>query len=164
MKIKISGNITAAVAGILAMVLVNGCVISGKILKNEPIGSIPDKPYEDIIILYTPDRLPLEPAAGYVYIIESDGKVKTDFAREEFVKTLGNLDKYGQMNRNNMGKFVIRDGNGKIRGYYEILFDYRVHIWEEGDNVLLQIILPDHKGMKDDDFGATGPMTGGGGR
>jgi len=161
MKIKISGNIIAAVAGILAMLLVNGCVFSGKILKNEPIGSIPDKPYEDIIILYTPDRVPLEPAAGYVYI-EPDGKVKTDFAREEFVKTLGNLDKYGQMNRNNMGKFVIRDSNGKIRGYYEILFDYRVHQWENGDTILLQIILPQDKGMKDNDFSPANAAPGGG--
>ncbi len=163
MKITFKKDILLAATGILAMVLVTGCVFSSKILNNEPIGSIPDKPYEDIIILYTPDRLPLEPAAGYVYI-EPDGKIKTDFAREEFVKTLSKLDKYEQINRNNMGKFVIRDSKGKVRGYYEILFDYRVNIWEEGDNLLLQIILPDNKGMKDDDFGTTGPMNGGGGR
>ena len=161
MKIKISGNITAAVAGILAMVLVNGCAFSGKILKNEPIGSIPDKPYEDIIILYTPDRIPLEPAAGYVYI-EPGGNVKTDFAREEFVKALPKLDRYEQINRDNMGKFVIRDSMGKIRGYYEVLFDYRVHQWENGDSILLQIILPEDKGMKDNDFSPANAAPGGG--
>ncbi|MRR17829.1 MAG: hypothetical protein EG826_15380 [Deltaproteobacteria bacterium] len=161
MKITLPGNIAAASAGILIAVFLNGCVFSGKILKNEPIGSIPDKPYEDIIILYTPDRVPLEPAAGYVYV-EPGGNVKTDFAREEFVKVLPQLDRYAQMNRDNMGKFVIRDSTGRIRGYYEMLFDYRVHQWENGDTILLQIILPQDKGMKDNDFSPANTAPGGG--
>ena len=163
MKITFKKDILLAATGILAMLLVNGCIFSGKILKNEPINSIPGKPYENIIILYTPDGLPLQPAAGYVYV-EPDGKVTTDFAREVFVKALPKLDSYEQINRDNMGKFVIRDSNGKIRGYYEILFDYRVHMWEEKDSILLQVILPGDEGMKGDDFGVTGPMTGGVGK
>lgn len=161
MKIKLPGSITAAVAVILATTVMNGCLFSGKILKKEPIGSIPDKPYEDIIILYTPDRMPLEPAAGYVYI-EPGGNVKTDFAREVFVKVLPKLDRYAQLSRDHMKKFVIRDSLGKIRGYYEILIDYRVHQWENGDTIVLQIILPQDKGMLGNDFGPAHATPGGG--
>jgi hypothetical protein len=88
--------------------------------------------------------MPLQPDAGFVYV-EPEGKVKTDFAREIFVKTLDNLDKYEQLNRDNMGKFVIKDNKGKVRGYYEMLFEYRTVIWEQGDDILLQVIIP--KGM-----------------
>ncbi len=159
MKIKIPGTIIAAVAGILAMAIMNGCFFPGKILKSEPIGSIPAKPYDDIIILYTPDRMPVEPAAGYVYI-EPGGNVKTDFAREVFVKVLPKLDRYAQLSRDHMGKFVIRDSKGTIRGYYEILFDYRVHQWENGDTILLQIILPQSDGIKGNDFSPTNAVPG----
>jgi hypothetical protein len=85
--------------------------------------------------------------------VEPEGKVKTDFAREIFVKTLDNLDKYEQLNRDNMGKFVIKDNKGKVRGYYEMLFEYRTVIWEQGDDILLQVIIP--KGMRGN-IGVTG--------
>jgi hypothetical protein len=82
------------------------------------------------------------------------------------VKTLDNLDKYEQLNRDNMGKFVIKDNKGKVRGYYEMLFEYRTVIWERENDILLQVIIP--KGMRGnigdagvDGIGA-GAMPGGG--
>ncbi|MEE9912841.1 MAG: hypothetical protein K4571_14090 [Deltaproteobacteria bacterium] len=145
------------------MFLVQGCALSSAIIKSEPIANIPDQVYEDIIVLYTPDKMPLEPAAGYVYILPG-GKVKTDFAREIFVKDLKNLDRNSRISQNNMGQFAIKDSKGNIRGYYEILFDYRVHVWEQGENVLLMILIPEDKEFKVGGPGNGGGLPGGGGK
>jgi len=126
---------------ILSALILVGCSMSYKIIKEESVKNIPDKSYETIIRLNTPDSEPLEPQAGYVYI-EPGGKVKTDFAREEVVQHIDILNKYKLFNKNNMGKFIIKDSNGKVRGYYEILPEYRTIIWESGDDILLQIIIP----------------------
>lgn len=126
---------------ILSALILVGCSASYKIIKDEPVKNIPDKKYETIIRLNTPDSEPLEPEAGYVYV-EPGGKVKTDFAREEVVQHIDMLNKYKLFNKNNMGKFIIKDSNGKVRGYYEILPEYRTIIWESGDDILLQIIIP----------------------
>jgi hypothetical protein len=65
-----------------------------------------------------------------------------------------------------MRKFVINDKKGKVRGYYEILPEYRTVIWERENDILLQVIIP--KGMRGnigdagvDGIGA-GAMPGGG--
>lgn len=126
---------------ILSALILVGCSASYKIIKDEPVKNIPDKKYETIIRLNTPDSEPLEPEAGYVYV-EPGGKVKTDFAREEVVQHIDMLNKYKLFNKNNMGKFIIKDSKGKVRGYYEILPEYRTIIWESGDDILLQIIIP----------------------
>ena len=152
---KMKGYVKYAIVGLGMLALISGCVSYKNIIKSEPVSSIPDKKYETIIRLDTPEGMPLQPDAGFVYV-EPEGKVKTDFAREIFVKTLDNLDKYEQLNRDNMGKFVIKDSKGKVRGYYEMLFEYRTVIWEQGDDILLQVIIP--KGMPGniDDFGFDG--------
>ncbi len=154
-----------AIAGLGTLVLISGCVSYSKIIKSESVSGIPDKKYETIIRLDTPEGMPLQPDAGFVYV-EPEGKVTTDFPREVFVKTLDNLDKYEQLNRDNMGKFVINDKKGKVRGYYEMLFEYRTVIWERENDILLQVIIP--KGMRGnigdagvDGIGA-GAMPGGG--
>jgi hypothetical protein len=126
---------------ILSALILAGCRMSYKIIKEESVKNIPDKSYETIIRLNTPDSEPLEPEAGYVYV-EPGGKVKTDFAREEVVQHIDMLNKYKLFNKNNMGKFIIKDSKGKVRGYYEILPEYRTIIWESGDDILLQIIIP----------------------
>ncbi|MEN6432913.1 MAG: hypothetical protein WA096_11145 [Smithella sp.] len=126
---------------ILSALILAGCSMSYKIIRDEPVKNIPDKKYETIIRLNTPDSEPLEPEAGYVYV-EPGGKVKTDFAREEVVQHIDMLNKYKLFNKNNMGKFIIKDSKGKVRGYYEIRPEYRTIIWESGDDILLQIIIP----------------------
>ena len=160
------GHVKYAIIGLGIMVLISGCVSYKNIIKSEPVSSIPDKKYETIIRLDTPEGMPLQPDAGFVYV-EPDGKVTTDFPREVFVKTLDNLDKYEQLNRDNMGKFVIKDSKGKVRGYYEMLFEYRTVIWEQGDDILLQVIIPKGRPGNSDDVGfdgmGIGALPGGGG-
>jgi hypothetical protein len=166
MEMKIRDYIKYAIAGLSVMALASGCAYFEKVIKSEQVNGIPDKKYEKIIRLDTPDGMPLKPDAGFVYV-EPEGKVTTDFAREIFVKNLDGLDKYEQINRNNMGKFVIKDSKGKVRGYYEILPEYRAHIWERGDDILLQVVIPDKIGIKSDGDGMVGVgglMPGGGGR
>ena len=128
-----------------ALVLVGCGAFSAKIIKNEPVKNIPDKKYETIIKLNIWESDPLKPEAGFVYV-EAEGKVTTDFPREEFVKNLDMLDKFAQMNRNNMSKFVIKDSKAKVRGYYEMLPEYTAIIWERGDDILLQVIIPNIMG------------------
>jgi hypothetical protein len=129
----------------LSAVILVCCSTSYKIIKNEPVKNIPDKKYETIIRLNTPESEPLKSEAGFVYV-EPEGRVTTDFPREEFVKNLDMLDKYAQMNRNNMSKFVIKDSKGKVRGYFEMLPEYTTMIWERGDDILLQVIIPNIMG------------------
>jgi len=126
---------------ILSALIIVSCSTSYKIIKEEPIKNIPDKKYETIIRLNTPDSEPLEPEVGYVYV-EPGGNVKTDFPREDIVNNIDILNKYKLFNRNYMGKFVIKDSKGKVRGYYEMLPEYRTIVWESGDDILLQIIIP----------------------
>lgn len=134
-------NLIKVILVIFSILLLASCSMSYKIIKEEPVKNVPDKKYETIIKLNTPDSEPLEPEAGYVYI-EPGGKVKTDFPREEIVKNIDILNKYKLFNKNYMGKFVIKDSKGKVRGYYEILPEYRTIVWENGDDILLQIIIP----------------------
>jgi len=162
---KMKEHVKYAIVGLGTLVLISGCLAYSKIIKSESVSDIPDKKYETIIRLDTPEGIPLQPDAGFVYV-EPEGKVTTDFPREVFVKTLDNLDKYEQLNRDNMGKFVINDKKGKVRGYYEILPEYRTVIWERENDILLQVIIP--KGMRGnigdagvDGIGA-GAMPGGG--
>lgn len=153
---------------ILGTLIIVSCTTSYKIIREEAVNSIPDKKYETIIRLNTPDSEPSEPEAGYVYV-EPGGKVKTDFPREEIVKNTDILNKYKVFNRNNMSKFVIKDSKGKVRGYYELLLDYRAITWENGNEILLQIIIP-HSMMNiigdglDDDRKSGGSHGGHGGR
>jgi len=150
-----------AVTGLGMLVLICGCAAYDKTLRSESVRSIPNKKYEKIIRLDTPDSMPLKPDAGFVYV-EPEGKVTTDFAREIFVKNLDNLDKYEQLNRRNMGKFIIRDKKGKVHGYYEILPEYRTTLWERGDGILLQVIIPRGMPGSNDDGGIHGMMPRGG--
>jgi hypothetical protein len=160
---KIKGYMKYAIVGLISLASVSGCSSFGKIIETEPISSIPDKNYEVIIRLDTPEGAPLQCDAGFVYVAPG-GKVTTDFPREVFVKNLDKLDKYEQLNRNHMGKSVIKDSKGVVRGYYEILFDYRTIIWEKQEgNILLQIIIP----KSSSNIGGVGvgvPITGVGGR
>ena len=135
-----------------ALVLVGCGAFSAKIIKNEPVKNIPDKKYETIIRLNTPESETLRSEAGFVYV-EPEGKVTTDFPREEFVKNLDMLDKYARLNRNNMSKFVIKDSEGKVRGYFEMLAEYTVIIWERGDDILLQVIIPNIMGENSGEAG-----------
>jgi len=91
--------------------------------------------------LDTPESLPLQPDAGFIYV-EPDGKVTTDFPRQAAVKNLDSLDRYERLNRDRMGAFVIKDRQGRVRGYYQLLFEYRAFIWERGEDILLQITIP----------------------
>jgi hypothetical protein len=139
-------------ATLCALVLVGCGAFSAKVIKNEPVNNIPDKKYETIIRLNTPDSEPPKSEAGFVYV-EPEGKVTTDFLREEFLKNIDMLDKYTQLNKNNMGKFVIKDSKGKVRGYYEMLPEYTAIIWERGDDILLQVIIPHSMGGNSDGMG-----------
>ncbi len=118
-----------------------GCASSGAMLKSEAVSAVPEKKFEKIIRLDTPECLPLQPDAGFVYV-EPEGKVTTDFPREIVVKNLDSLDRYERLNRDRMGAFVIKDRQGRVRGYYELLFEYRAFIWERGEDILLQISIP----------------------
>ena len=153
------------IVGLGTLALITGCISSSKVIKSEPVISLPDKKYETIIRLDTPESMPLQPDAGFVYV-EPEGNVTTDFPREIFVKNLDSLDKYEQLNRNNMGKFIIKDSKGKVRGYYEMLFEYRTVTWERGDDVLLQVIIPKGRrgGIGDAGIGGigAGAIPGGG--
>lgn len=161
MKMKMKGYVKYAIVGLGALALVSGCVSYGKVIKNEPVSSIPDKKYETIIRLDTPESKPIKSDAGFVYV-EPEGKVTTDFPREEFVKNLDRLDKYEQLNRNNMSKFVIKDSKGKVRGYYEMLPEYTAVIWEWKDDILLQVIIPNSMGGNSGGAGAGGCGRAGG--
>lgn len=118
-----------------------GCASSGAMLKSELVSVVPDQKFEKIIRLDTPECLPLQPDAGFVYV-EPEGKVTTDFPRQIAVKNLDSLDRYERLNRDRMGAFVIKDRQGRVRGYYELLFEYRAFIWERGEDILLQITIP----------------------
>ena len=131
------------------------CSFSERVIKSEVVKDIPGKKYEKIIRLDTPDGIPLEPDAGFVYVLP-DGKVSTDFPREIFVKNLDSLDKYEKLNQDHMQKYIIRDSRGVVRGYYEILPQYRAHLWEKGDEILLQIIIPQSRDTRKDGDGAVG--------
>ena len=151
--------IRISIAMLSAFILVGCGASSAKIIKNEPVKNIPDKKYETIIRLNTPESEPLKSEAGFVYV-EPEGKVTTDFPREEFVKNLDMLDKYARLNRNNMGKFVIKDSKAKVRGYYEMLPEYTAIIWERGDDILLQVIIPNIMGGNSGEAG-DGKRSGG---
>jgi hypothetical protein len=154
----IKNYIKISLAALSALVLV-GCSVSySKIIKEEPVKNIPYEKYGTIIRLNIWESEPLKPVAGFVYV-EPEGKVTTDFPREEFVKNLDILDKFAQLNRNNMSKFVIKDSKGKVRGYYEMLPEYATIIWERGDDILLQVIIPP---MGANDNGTVGGGTRGG--
>jgi len=129
------------VAGGLVLAFTAGCASSGTMLKSEAVNAVPDKKYETIIRLDTPECLPLQPDAGFIYV-EPEGKVTTDFPRQVAVKNLDSLDRYERLNRDRMGAFVIKDRQGRVRGYYQLLFEYRAFIWERGDEILLQISIP----------------------
>lgn len=125
----------------IALTFAFGCASSGTMLKSETVNAIPDGKYETIIRLDTPESLPLQPDAGFIYV-EPDGKVTTDFPRQAAVKNLDSLDRYERLNRDRMGAFVIKDRQGRVRGYYQLLFEYRAFIWERGEDILLQITIP----------------------
>jgi len=144
--------IKKSIVALSVFVLVGCGASSAKIIKNEQVKSIPDKKYETIIKLNLWESDPLKPEAGFVYVLP-EGKVTTDFPREEFVKKLDILGKYAQQRRNIMSKFVIKDSTGKVRGYYEILPEYTTIIWERGDGILLQIVLPDSMNLNSDGTG-----------
>ena len=129
------------VAGGLVLAFAAGCASSGTILKSEAVNAVPDKKYEAIIRLDTPECLPLQPDAGFIYV-EPEGNVTTDFPRQIVVKNLDSLDRYERLNRDRMGAFVIKDRQGRVRGYCQLLFEYRAFIWERGEDILLQITIP----------------------
>ena len=81
------------------------------------------------------------PLTGFVFV-EPGGKVITDFPRQIAAASLYSLDRYERLNRDRMGAFVIKDRQGGVRGYYELLFEYRAFIWERGEEILLQISIP----------------------
>ncbi|MCK7507155.1 MAG: hypothetical protein MZV70_26000 [Desulfobacterales bacterium] len=72
-------HVKYAIVGLGTLVLISGCLAYSKIIKSESVSDIPDKKYETIIRLDTPEGMPLQPDAGFVYV-EPEGKVKTDFA------------------------------------------------------------------------------------
>lgn len=129
----------AAAGAALAFAL--GCAPFGTTLKSEPVSAVPDGKYETIIRLDTPESLPLQPDAGFVYV-EPGEKVVVDFPRQVAVKNLDSLGRYERLNRDHMGAFVIKDRQGRVRGYYELLFEYQAFIWERGEDILLQITVP----------------------
>jgi len=152
--------------GLVVLVLIVGCASYARVIKSDSVSHIPDKKFEKIIRLDTPEGMPIQPDAGFVYV-EPDGKVTTDFPREVFVNNLDKLSEFEQINRNRMGKFIIRDSKGNVRGYYEILFEYRTVIWERENDILLQVVIPG--GMSGNMGGAAGiggigPVPGGGGK
>ena len=139
---KMKGYMKYPLISLALLALVSGCVSYGKIIKEEPVKNIPDKKYEKIIALKLPEGEPINPNAGFVYI-EPEGKISTDYPREELVKNIDTLQEIEQMSRAyHMGKFIIRDGKGKVRGYYEMLPEYIAVIWEQKDDILLQVIIP----------------------
>jgi hypothetical protein len=144
-------HIKNSIVAFSSLVLVS-CSASYEIIKNEQVKQIPDKRYETIIRLNTPDNESLKSEAGFVYV-EPEGKVTTDFPREDIVKNIDMSDKYLQLHRNNMDKFVIKDSKGKVRGYYEMLPEYTAIIWERGDDILLQVIVPNSMGGNNDGMG-----------
>lgn len=149
MKINKYMKNTIAVLGTL--VLVSGCASYGKVIKSEEISIIPDKKYEKIIVLRLPLDEPNDPNAGFVYVLP-EGKISTDYPREECLKNLDSLLKHEQSSRTyHMGKFIIKDSAGKVHGYYEMLPDYTAVIWERKEDILLQVIIPynpmDHNGI-----------------
>lgn len=144
---------------ILVGVFLNGCGHCGNVIKSEIVKDIPDRPYEKIIRLDTPESMPLEPDAGFVYVLP-EGKISTDFPREIIVRNLDGLNRYERINRDNMQKYVIRDRRGDVRGYYEILPHYQAHVWEKGDGLMLQIILPQSKGLHKSGVDGGGPVPG----
>ncbi len=124
--------------------MVVGCGYAAKVIRPEIVKAIPDLSYEMIIRLDTPESMPLEPDAGFVYVLPG-GKISTDFPREIIVRTLDGLDRYERLNQDSMQKYVIRDNRGIVRGYYEILPHYQAHVWEREDGLLLQIVIPPGK-------------------
>jgi hypothetical protein len=144
--------IKKSLAAFSTLILV-GCGASfSKIIKEETVKAIPDKNYETIIRLKIWGNNSLQTEAGFVYVVPG-GKVTTDFPREEVVKKQDMLNKYTQWNRSNMRQLVIKDSNGKVRGYYELLPEYTATIWERGEDILLAVIIPASKGINIDGFG-----------
>ncbi|HPC86085.1 MAG TPA: hypothetical protein P5208_08380 [Smithellaceae bacterium] len=129
------------IAGGFVLAFAAGCASSGPMLKSEAVSALPDKKFEKIIRLDTPECLPLQPDAGFIFV-EPGGKVITDFPRQIAVTNLDSLDRYERLNRDRMGAFVIKDREGRVRGYYQLLFEYRAFLWERGDDILLQITFP----------------------
>jgi hypothetical protein len=157
---KITKYVKSAIVGLGTLALISGCATSGKIIKSEEVKSIPDKKYEKIIALRLPEGEPIDPYAGFVYVLP-EGKIGTDFPRVEFLKNIDGLLKHAQSSRTyRMGKFIIKDSEGKVRGYYEMLPGFRTIIWEYKDDILLQIIIPDYF-MDRDGFGHGRKMDGG---
>jgi hypothetical protein len=141
-KMKTKEYVKNAIVGLGALALLSGCSSYGKVIKNEPVSSIPDKKYEKIIMLKLPEGEPIDPNAGFIYV-EPKGKISTDYPREELVKNLDGLQKNEQLSRTyRMGKFIIKDSKSKVRGYYEMLPEYTAVIWERKDDILLQVIIP----------------------
>ncbi len=151
-----------AMSCLLGACVLFACAFSGKVVKSVAVENIPQKKYEKIIRLDTPAGMPLEPDAGFVYI-EPGGKVTTDFPRQIVVENLDGLDKYEKLNQDHMQKFMIRDSRGVVRGYYEILHRYRAHLWEKGDDILLQVIIPQSREIQKNgigEVGVGGPVSG----
>jgi len=148
---KINKYMKNTIAGLGTLVLVSGCASYGKVIKSEEISIIQDKKYEKIIVLRLPLGEPNDPNAGFVYVMP-EGKISTDYPREECLKDLNSLLKHEQSSRTyHMGKFIIKDSEGKVHGYYEMLPDYTAVIWERQEDILLQVIIPnnpmDHFGI-----------------
>ena len=59
-----------------------------------------------------------------------------------------------------MGKFVIKDSAGKVRGYYEMLSNYTTIIWERKDDILVEIVIP-YNPMDGDGIHRSGRMGAG---
>ncbi len=148
---KINEYVKNTIVGLGTLALVSGCASYGKIIKSEEVKSIPNKKFEKIIALRLPEGEPVNPNAGFVYVLR-EGKISTDYPREEFLKNLDGLLKHEQSSRTyHMGKFIIKDSEGKVHGYYEMLPNYRAVIWERKDDILLQVVIPynltDHDGI-----------------
>ena len=156
---KIKEYVKNTIVGLGALALISGCASYGKVIKNEQVSSIPNKKYEKIIALKLPEGEPIDPNAGFVYVLP-EGKISTDYPREEFLKNLDGLLKNAQSSRiYHMGKFIIKDSEGKVRGYYEMLPEYRTLIWERKDDILLQVIITDSP-MGGDGIGYEGKAGG----
>ena len=157
---KINEHVKNVIVGLGTLALVSGCASYGKVIKSEQVSSIPDKKYEKIIALRLPEGEPIDPNAGFVYVLP-EGKISTDYPREEFLKNIDGLLKNEQSSRTyRMGKFIIKDSEGKVRGYYEMLSDYTAVIWERKDDILLQVIIP-YNPMDPDGIDRGGMMGGG---
>jgi hypothetical protein len=157
---KINEHVKNVIVGLGTLALVSGCASYGKVIKSEEVKSIPDKKYERIIVLRLPAGEPIDPNAGFVYVLP-EGKISTDYPREEFLKNIDGLLKNEQSSRTyRMGKFIIKDSEGKVRGYYEMLSDYTAVIWERKDDILLQVIIP-YNPMDHDGIDSSGKMGGG---